>query len=41
MWHPLFYATFTTLPFVWHSGIVLVPLAMLMSGATALRALEV
>jgi len=38
MWHPLFYATFTTLPFVWHSGIVLVPLAMLLCGATALRA---
>ena len=38
MWHPLFYATFTTLPFCWHSGIVLVPLTMLSCGATALRA---
>jgi len=38
LWHPLFYATFTTLPYVWHSGIVLVPLAMLLCGVTALRA---
>jgi len=37
MLHPLFYATFTTLPFFWHSGVVLVPLAMLLCGATALR----
>jgi hypothetical protein len=37
MWHPLFYATFTTLPFFWHSGIVLVPLTMLLCGVTALR----
>ena len=37
MWHPLFYATFTTLPFVWHSGIVLVPLTMLLCGVPALR----
>jgi hypothetical protein len=38
MWHPLFYATFTTLPFFWHSGVVLVPFAMLLCGTTALRA---
>jgi hypothetical protein len=37
MVHPLFYATFTTLPFFWHSGILFVPLAMLLCGATALR----
>jgi hypothetical protein len=36
--HPVFYAIFTTLPFFWHSGIVLLPLAMLLCGATALRA---
>ena len=36
--HPVFYAVFTTLPFFWHSGIVLVPLVMLLCGATALRA---
>jgi hypothetical protein len=38
MWHPVFYATFTTLPFFWHSGVVLVPFAMLLCGTTALRA---
>ena len=37
MVHPLFYATFTTLPFFWHSGILLVPLAMLLCGVPALR----
>jgi hypothetical protein len=36
--HPLFYAIFTTLPFFWHSGVVLVPLAMLSIGVIALRA---
>lgn len=40
MWHPAFYATFLTLPFFWHSGIVLVPLAMLLCGGTALRATQ-
>jgi|SRR5262245_38245977 len=35
--HPLFYAVSVTLPFQWHSGIVLVPLTMLFSGAIALR----
>jgi hypothetical protein len=35
--HPLFYAVFTTLPFFWHSGILLVPLAMLLSGTLAAR----
>jgi hypothetical protein len=33
--HPLFYAVFTTLPFFWHSGILLVPLTMLCGGAIA------
>jgi hypothetical protein len=36
--HPLFFAIFTTLPFFWHSGVMLVPLAMLLCGVTALRA---
>lgn len=35
--HPLFYAVFTTLPFFWHSGILLVPLTMLVSGTIAAR----
>ena len=35
--HPLFYVVFTTLPFFWHSGILLVPLTMLFCGATAMR----
>jgi hypothetical protein len=35
--HPLFYAVFTTLPFLWHSGILLVPLTMLLSGTIAAR----
>lgn len=33
--HPLFYAVFTTLPFYWHSGILLVPLTMLLIGTLA------
>jgi hypothetical protein len=33
----LFYAIFTTLPFFWHFGIVLVPVAMLLCGVVALR----
>jgi hypothetical protein len=33
--HPLFYAVFTTLPFFWHSGILLVPLTMLLCGTMA------
>ena len=33
--HPLFYAIFTTLPFLWHSGILLVPLTMLLWGTMA------
>jgi hypothetical protein len=37
MVHPLFFAVFTTLPFFWHSGVVLVPLAMLVCGVLALR----
>jgi len=35
--HPLFYAVFTTLPFLWHSGILLVPLTMLLCGTMATR----
>ena len=35
--HPVFYAVFTTMPYFWHSGIVLVPLVMLLCGTTALR----
>jgi hypothetical protein len=35
--HPLFYAVFTTLPFYWHSGILLVPLTMLVSGTMRTR----
>jgi hypothetical protein len=35
--HPLFYAVFSTLPFLWHSGILLVPLTMLLFGAIAMR----
>ena len=35
--HPLFYAVFTTLPFYWHSGILLVPLTMLLSGTMTAR----
>ena len=35
--HPLFYAVFTTLPFFWHSGILLVPLTMLLSGTMVVR----
>jgi hypothetical protein len=35
--HPLFYVVFTTLPFFWHSGILLVPLTMLSSGTIAMR----
>jgi hypothetical protein len=35
--HPLFYAVFTTLPFFWHSGMLLVPLTMLVSGTIAVR----
>jgi len=33
----LFYVVFTTLPFFWHSGILLVPLTMLSSGTIAMR----
>lgn len=33
--HPLFYAVFTTLPFLWYSGILLVPLTMLVCGTIA------
>lgn len=33
--HPLFYAVFTTLRFQWHSGILLVPLTMLLCGSMA------
>ena len=33
--HPLFYAVFTTLPFFWYSGILLVPLTMLLCGTIA------
>ena len=33
--HPLFYAVFTTLRFQWHSGILLVPLTMLLWGTMA------
>lgn len=39
--HPLFYAVFTTLPFLWHSGILLVPLTMLLCGTMAMRRTEV
>ena len=35
--HPLFYAVFTTLRFQWYSGILLVPLTMLLSGTMAVR----
>ena len=35
--HPFFYAVFTTLPFLWHSGILLVPLTMLVFGTMATR----
>jgi hypothetical protein len=35
--HPLFYAISTTLPFQWHSGILLVPLTMLLCGTMAAR----
>ena len=35
--HPLFYAVFTTLRFQWYSGILLVPLTMLLSGTLAAR----
>ena len=35
--HPLFYAVSVTLQYQWYSGIFLVPLTMLMCGATALR----
>jgi len=35
--HPLFYAVFTTLRFQWHSGILLVPVMMLLCGTTAMR----
>ena len=35
--HPLFYAVFTTLPFLWYSGIPLVPLTMLLFGSIAMR----
>jgi len=38
--HPLFYAVFTTLPFLWHSGILLVPLTMLLCGSMAMRRAE-
>jgi hypothetical protein len=38
--HPLFYAVFTTLPFFWHSGILLVPLVMLLCGMMAARRTE-
>jgi hypothetical protein len=35
--HPLFYAVFSTLRFQWYSGILLVPLTMLLSGTMAVR----
>ena len=35
--HPLFYAVFTTLPFLWHSGILLVPLTMLLCGTMVMQ----
>jgi hypothetical protein len=35
--HPLFYAVFTTLPFQSYSGILLVPLTMLLSGTMAVQ----
>ena len=35
--HPLFYAVSTTLPFYWHSGILLVPLTMLLSGTMVVQ----
>lgn len=38
--HPLFYAVFTTLPFLWSSGILLVPLTMLLFGMMAVRHAE-
>jgi hypothetical protein len=38
MLHPLFYPVSVTLPYQWHSGIVLVPVTMLLCGALALRA---
>jgi hypothetical protein len=38
--HPLFYAVFTTLRFQWYSGILLVPLTMLLSGTMVARHAE-
>ena len=35
--HPLFYAVSTTLPFYWHSGVLLVPLTALLAGTLAAR----
>jgi len=35
--HPFFYVVWTTLPFDWHSGIVLVPLTALLCGTMAAR----
>lgn len=38
--HPLFYAVFTTLPFFWYSGILLVPLTTLLCGTITMRRTE-
>ena len=35
--HPIFYAVSTTLPFHWHSGILLVPVTALLCGTMAAR----
>lgn len=37
--HPLYYAISVTLPFYWHSGILLVPITMLLCGMMARRRL--
>lgn len=35
--HPLYYVVSVGLPFVWHSGFILVPLVMLLTGLFSCR----